>query len=134
MPVLAVGPVTQTVSSALFNIGWCHNVKMALSPCSGCLLTWRFRLRSLADCYQYFGEVYCFYHLLPPILKMDAAVSPETLVLTYWTIYSVLLFSDLSRFCTPLQKPQLWGLFFNDVPSLVQQILCYSSNGEWIGW
>jgi hypothetical protein len=30
MPVLAVGPVTQTVSSALFNIGWCHNVKMAV--------------------------------------------------------------------------------------------------------
>jgi len=32
MPVLAVGPVTLTVSSALFNIGWCHNVKMAVCP------------------------------------------------------------------------------------------------------
>lgn len=30
MPVLAGGPVTLMVSSALFDIGWCHYVKMVV--------------------------------------------------------------------------------------------------------
>jgi len=32
MPVLAVRPVILMVSSALFNLRWCHNVNMAVCP------------------------------------------------------------------------------------------------------
>jgi len=45
MPVLAGGPVTLSVSSALFNMGWCHNVKMTVCPHTMCVF-----LRDAADC------------------------------------------------------------------------------------
>ena len=45
MPTLAVGPVILTVLSALFNIGWCHNVNIAV--CSHAMGVF---LRDAADC------------------------------------------------------------------------------------
>jgi hypothetical protein len=61
---------------------------------------------------------------VPAILKMEAAVSPDTLVLTYWTTYRMSLFKDLSPGPVHLCKNLQFEAYFSlDATKSVQQIL-----------